>query len=284
MNNFKRYYFILFIIGVIAAWIFVLKLPSDENLLVHLLDVGQGDAIFIETPERNQILIDGGPDISVLGELSSVMPFYDRSIDLVVLTHPQEDHIFGLVEVLRRYDVASVLLTGVNYKSKTYDEFINIVKEKNIDSYVAQAGQKIKFSDVVFDVLYPFNNLLGSDFAGDANDTSVALRLQYKEKSFLFMGDAEVQEELALINSGHDIDVDVLKLNHHGSKTSTTQLFLEKTTPEIALASVGINNRFGHPHQEVLDRLKEISLLRTDQNGRITVITDGINLKVESER
>lgn len=280
----KRYYFFFLIFTAVSVWVFVVAGAPRNYLSVYALNIGQGDAIFVETPQRHQIVIDGGPDARVLSELSAVMPFWDRSIDLIVLTHPQEDHMFGLIEVLRRYDVANVLMTGVNYPTRTYEEFKKAVRAEGAHVVIARAGEKIRFGDgVEMDVLFPEIAVAGKDAPADVNDTSMATRVRFGKKNFLFMGDAGMQEESALVNSGEDIDIDVLKVSHHGSKTSTSQLFLEKTSPALALVSVGAKNKYGHPHPDTLARLAGIPLYRTDTQGRVAVYTDGERISVATE-
>ncbi|MCR4323148.1 MAG: MBL fold metallo-hydrolase [Candidatus Azambacteria bacterium] len=281
----KRYYFFFLIFTAASVWAFAVAGAPRDFLSVYALDVGQGDATFIETPRRHQILIDGGPDTRVVSELAEVMSFWDRSIDLIVLTHPQEDHMFGFIEVLRRYDVANVLMTGVNYHTRTYEEFKKAIEKEGARVILARAGEKIKFDDgVEMDILFPTNTIAGTDAPADVNDTSVASRLRFGERTFLFMGDAGIQEESALVYSGEDIDIDVLKVNHHGSRTSTSLLFLEKTTPTLALVSVGAKNKYGHPHQDTLTRLAEVPIYRTDTQGRVAVYTDGVHISVATER
>ncbi|MEK7066907.1 MAG: ComEC/Rec2 family competence protein [Patescibacteria group bacterium] len=282
----RRFYYFIILFGTfILVWLLVWLTAPNGKLKFYALDVGQGDAIFIETPRKNQILVDGGPNSKVLSELGEVMPFYDRTIDLIVLTHPQQDHIFGLVEVLKRYKVANVLITGVDYSGGAYEEFKKIISEKGINVFIAQSGQKVFLDkDTSLDVLYPFEKLFSEKFAGDVNDTSVAAVLSFGNKKFLLAGDAGLMEEAGLVNSGADIDIDVLKLNHHGSKYANSRLFLEKTSPEIAVVSSGKNNRYGHPHKETLGRLANIPLYRTDTQGRIAVLTDGKDLSVKTER
>lgn len=281
----KQYYFFFLVFTAISVWAFAVAGVPRDFLSVYALDVGQGDAIFIETPKRHQILIDGGPDALVVSELAEVMSFWDRSIDLIVLTHPQEDHMFGLIEVLRRYDVANVVMTGVNYHTRTYEEFKKAVEKEGARVTIAQAGENIRFDDgVEMDILFPINTMAGTDAPADVNDTSVAARVRFKERTFLFMGDAGMQEEAALVHSGENIDIDVLKVSHHGSKMSTSQLFLEKTTPAIAVVSVGAKNKYGHPHPDMLARLGAIPLYRTDTQGRVAVYTDGERISVATER
>ena len=268
---------------VVLVWFFVFSYGLDKNLKVYFLDVGQGDAVFIETPDKVQVLIDGGPDNSVLSELSEIMPFYDKEIDLLVLSHPQKDHIFGLIEVLKRYKVKSVLFSEIEYKNSFYDEFKKIVSEKSINKIEAKAGVSLALGEFVLaDVLYPFSDISGEEIS-DPNDASLALMVSFLDKKFLFAGDAELKEELELVNSGIDIDVDVLKADHHGSKTSNSELFLESTTPEFFVISVGKKNPYRHPSDIVLERLKNTKVLRTDLSGMVKIITDGRVLKYETE-
>lgn len=279
-KNLKISFYLLIALAmmVVFVWFPIFTYGYDGSLKVYFLNVGQGDSSFIETPERIQVLIDGGPDNSVLSELSSVMPFYDRTIDILVLSHPQKDHIFGLVEVLKRYEVGNVVFASIEYKNSAYDEFKKIIEEKNINKIEAKAGTQIKIGQYAFlDVLYPFGDI-SEKSVENPNDVSVAVKLNFLGKEFFFAGDAELKEEVELVNSGEDVDIDVLKVNHHGSKTSSSELFLEKTTPEIAVISVGKNNSYGHPHQEVLERFENIKTLRTDINGRVQITTDGLSL------
>ena len=266
------------------VWYVVFNFGSDGKLHVYFLNVGQGDATFIETPDKFQVLIDGGPDNSVLSELSKVMPFYDREIDLVAFTHPQNDHIFGLVEVLKRYKVKNVMFSSVVYQNRAYEEIKSIIEEKGINVMDPVAGERLQIGKAAFlDVMYPFESVSGTE-VDNPNDISMSLKLDYLGKSFLFSGDAELKEEMEMVNSGEDIDVDVLKINHHGSKTSSAELFLESTTPELAVISVGKQNPYGHPNESVLERLKNIKYFRTDLAGRIEVLTDGGSLDYKLEK
>ncbi|MBI3671305.1 MBL fold metallo-hydrolase [Candidatus Azambacteria bacterium] len=218
-----------------------------------------------------------------MSELSSVMPFYDREIDLVVFSHPQKDHIFGLIELLKRYKVDNIMFSSIDYQNSFYDEIKKIIEEKKINKIEAKAGEHINLGETAFlNVLYPFKDVANLSVQ-NPNDFSMAVVLNFLGKKFLFAGDAELKEELELANSGLDIDVDVLKINHHGSKTSSSEIFLEKTTPEIAVISVGKNNPYHHPSDIVLERLKEIKLFRTDINGRVKITTDGSELNFKTQ-
>ncbi len=263
----------------VLAWIVVFDL-AQNNLKVIFFDVGQGDSIFIETPRKHQILIDGGPDISVLERLGENMPFYDRTIDLIVLTHPDHDHMAGLIEVLKRYDVQNVLWTNVVKDDSEYDQFKKMIEQSNV--VTAQFGQRISSGKgFVMDVIYPFEDLAGQEFK-NLNNTSIVNKVFFGEHVFLLTGDASKSIERKLIEKGIDLRANVLKLGHHGSKTSTSKEFIEVVNPEIAIVSCGKNNKYGHPAPEVLAILNEygINILRTDELGNIKIISDGQTIKV----
>jgi len=281
---------IFVILGVLVlanvfAWTVVSDLRQSKFLEVNFFDVGQGDAIFIETPEKHQILIDGGPDSTILEKLGVEMPFWDRTIDLIILTHPEEDHLSGLIGVLKRYKVENILWTGVLHTAPEYDEWNRAIETEGAKIQIAKAGQKIfwnKNPEDFIEILYPFENLSGQDFK-DINDTSVVSHLVFGEKSFLFPGDIFEKAEGEILNRGMEVNSDVLKVAHHGSKTSSSPQFLAKVSPKIAVISLSKNNKYGHPHQETLEKLKNygIRILRTDQSGDIKIISDRINLKLE---
>jgi len=272
------------VVANIFAWIIAYDLSKPKFLEVNFFDVGQGDAIFIQTPQLHQILIDGGPDPTILEKLGKEMPFWDRTIDLVVLTHPEEDHLAGLIDVLKRYKVENILWTGVLHTAPEYDEWKRAIETEGAKIEIAKAGQKIfwdKNYENFIEILYPFKNLVGQDLK-EVNDTSVVSRLVFGEKSFLFPGDIYEKAEKEILNRGAEINSDVLKISHHGSKTSSSPQFLEEVSPEIAVISAGLNNSYGHPHKETLEKLENygIRILRTDKEGDIKVISDGINLRI----
>ena len=265
----------------ILAWIVVFDLVQN-NLKVVFFDVGQGDSIFIETPQKHQILIDGGPSSAVLEKLGNEMPFYDRTIDLIILTHPEHDHLGGLLEVLKRYKVENILWTGVLRDTAEFEEWKRLLtEEKNAVIKIAQAGQRIIFSTrpvlAVMEIFNPFENLEGKEIK-NTNNSSIISQLVFGENKFLFVGDVYKSVERKLIN----IESDVLKVGHHGSKTSTSKEFIEAVNPEIGVISVGRENSYGHPTPEVLEILEkyDINILRTDQIGDIKIISDGQNLEI----
>ena len=273
---------ILFFLNILA-WIAVYDLSKPQFLEVTFFDVGQGDAIFIETPKLHQILIDGGPDSVILEKLGGKMPFWDRSIDLVILTHPEHDHLAGLLEVLKRYKIETILWTGIIRNTSEYKEWLNLIQEEGAKIKISQASQKIKLTENIYlDILSPFENLEGQEFK-NSNNTSIVSRLNFGEASFLFTGDIFKSVERKLIEKDIFLDSDILKVGHHGSKTSTSEEFLAEVTPEVAIISVSKDNRYGHPHQETLETLKKygIRVLRTDGEGDIKIISDGTNLIIK---
>lgn len=268
---------ILFSLNILA-WLAVFDTAS-QGLEVTFFDVGQGDAIFIETPQRHQILIDGGPDETILEKLGENLPFWDRTIDLVILTHPEHDHLAGLLEVLKRYKVEDILWTGVVKDTAEYEEWQRLIREEGAQIKIVQAGQEIKARRTVLRILYPFESLEGQEFK-DSNNASIIARLVFGQTSFLFTGDVykSVEKELLLSLAKQQLDSDILKVGHHGSKTSSAKEFIEEVSPEIAVISVGKDNKYGHPHQETLQNLEGIKIFRTDLDGDIKIISDGVLL------
>jgi competence protein ComEC len=258
----------------------------DDKLRVSFLDVGQGEAILIQKGSQ-QVLVDGGPSPQALAlALGSKMPFWDRTIELVVLTHPHADHLTGLVEAVKRYRVERVLYPESDYDSPLCREWLGLIGERDIECTIAQAGQEIDLGDgVMIEVLNPqIPPLIGTN--SDINNNSVVLHLSAGEVSFLLTGDIEREAEFGLIARGSDLSGTVLKVGHSGSATSTTPEFLAEVSPGVAVISVGKENRFGHPSGEVVGRLEEKlgagNIFRTDQRGTIEFITDGEKLWVRT--
>ena len=283
---------ILFFLNILS-WIVVRDLNKPQFLEVNFFNVGQGDAIFIESPKRHQILIDGGPGSTILEKLANKIPFWDRTIDLIILTHHEKDHFAGLIEVLKRYKVENILWTGIIRDTPEYREWTELIKKEGAKIKIAKAGQKIKLSTLssgrelfssYFDILYPFDELTNQEFK-DSNDTSIVIKLVFKDIDFLFTGDISTKVEEKLISAKLPLQSEILKVPHHGSKYSTADYFLENVLPEIAIIQVG-KNSYGHPTKEVLERLEKfgIKTLRTDQDGDIKIISDGENLKIKNQR
>ena len=288
--NFKNKKLVFGIFGFlffanILAWIVVYDLSQQRFLEVTFFDVGQGDAIFIETPQGHQILVDGGPSSAILQKLAKEMPFYDRTIDLIILTHPEKDHLSGLLDVLKSYKVQNILWTGVIRETPEFKEWENLIKKENANIRIAKAGKKIIFpakkESAYFEVLYPFEDLEGI-FLNDSNDTSIVCRLVFGKKSFLLTGDItkKVEQEL-LTKEDFLLDSDILKISHHASKTSTSEKFVEAVSPLLAAIQVGKNN-YGHPTPEILAVLQKfgIETLITKEVGDIKIISDGEKLLI----
>lgn len=271
--------FLLLITTTLLACSLLLK-PKKEEVLakVYMLNVGQGDSFLIEASSGAQILIDGGRDATVLSELGKVMPWNDRSIDVIVATHPDADHIGGLVSVIKRYDIGLFLTSDVYSDTQTYKSLITAVLQKNIPAYYVRSGMNLNLDttpNTDFTVLFPDRNT----HTWETNAASVVGKLQIGERSMLFTGDSPISVENYLAKKiPSELDVDILKLGHHGSKTSTSPEYLRATTPGLALISAGVNNSYGHPHKEVLDLLKKFNIpfVSTQTVGTYTLETDGV--------
>jgi len=285
----KRKVFLSVIFLLVLANFFVWKGIFDLSegvLKVVFFDIGQGDSIYIETSQGHQILIDGGPSgKKILEKLSGEIPFWDKSLDLVILTHPDADHLSGLNYVLKRYKVENILWNGVKKDTETFNNFQKNLekerKEEKANIIITQRGQRIKAGKTEIFVLYPFQNLEDEFFKENTNDTSVVVKLSFYENNFLFTGDIseKVEKELIIGDSYLSLNSQVLKVAHHGSKSSTSRDFLKTVKPEIAVISCGINNPYGHPSQNALSNLQEfgINILRTDQKGDIKIVSNGKN-------
>ena len=265
------------VVGNILAWKIVFDLSKPEFLEVNFFDI-PGEAILVQTPERNQILIDGGSTSEILEKLSKEIPFWDREIELLILTHPDIDHLGGLLEVLKRYRVKNIIWTGIVKKGTGYEEWKKLIEKEKAKIEIAKAGKRVFCQDCQweFKIFSPLLSLEGIEFK-ESNDTSVGGKFIFSKTSFLFTGDLSQTAEEKVLTRDFSLKSEILKVAHHGSKTSTSEKFLEKVSPQIAIICVDKNNKHGHPHQEVLDRLRKngVKILRTDLNGDIKIISDG---------
>lgn len=270
------------IVASIAVALVSSTLQRPQSLVVTVFDVGQGDAILIRTPSGDTILVDGGPDRRILEKLGSALPFWDRTIDLVVLTHPHADHVTGLIDVLARYPVARILGTGVVHTTPEYLEFLQTIKDRGKILEEARRGDRFEFGDVAMEVLAPIESLAGKRVE-ELNNTSIVLRATYGETHFLLTGDAQGEVEEELLSSGSVSSADVLKVGHHGSKDASSERFLAAVHPTYAVISVGKDNSYGHPSPRTLARLERAGswVLRTDEHGDIRFTSDGRTLHLQ---
>lgn len=277
-----RKHLALYFVGILfAANFFIWYAVSAETrgtLTVAFLDVGQGDAIFIESPTGKQIILDGGPDGSVLSRIGALMPFYDRSIDMLIVSNPDKDHFAGFIDVLKNYQVGGIMEPGTIPDTEIYKIFKDFVRKEGAMSVLARRGMNIDLGGGAYlQILFPDRDVSGLS----TNDGSIIAKLVYGNTSLLLMGDAPQNIEKYLVSlDGGNLDVDILKLGHHGSKTSSGDALLSVSSPEYAIISAGAKNRYGHPHKEVLDRLTKynISALGTYQEGAIVFESDGERL------
>ncbi|HBZ36152.1 MAG TPA: hypothetical protein DEO26_00250 [Candidatus Veblenbacteria bacterium] len=272
----KRIYYLLIggVILLAAGWL--LSFNHQAGLSVTFFDVGQGDAALIRTAEGQNILIDGGPSRSILSKLGAYLPWTDRTIDLVILSHPHADHVTGLNHVLENYQVNHVLISGALHTTSEYLRFLELIKEKNIPITIALAGQTFTLNGGVnIEVLWPIESLAQKEFT-DLNESSIVNKVTYGDTAILFTGDTPLENEEAVLQSGQIIKADILKVAHQGSKTSSGDNFIKAVSPQVAVISVG-NNNYGHPNADTVARLKSLVpvVLRTDEAGDITYISNG---------
>lgn len=286
MNHLKKYLpYILILLLFLISLVTMLSLYTHNNekfMKVVFLDVGQGDAIYIEAPNGRQILIDGGPDAKLLSSLGKVMPFADRSIDMIIATHPDMDHIGGFSLLLDNYKITSIIENKtISSSSQIYSSLEDKISKKKINKIIARRGMHIILDEkknIYLDILFPDRDI--SNF--DSNDSSIVSKLVYGNNSFMITGDASLYTENLIEWNEKETTLhsDVLKLAHHGARTSSSVLWLEKVNPSIAIISAGKNNSYGHPHQELLDRLSTLHIpyLSTIEKGNIIFKSDGIKL------
>jgi competence protein ComEC len=236
------------------------RLAHPGGLVAHFLDVGQGDCAFLITPNGHQIVVDGGRDLAALPQIGADMPLLDHSIDLLVLSHPQLDHIFALPELLRRYHVGAVLMTGLAYNLRRYDEFLTLIAQQHVPVLIADPNKDLTLDDgVTLDTVWPPPVYLGKTVE-EANNTSIALHVRYGSSAILFTGDMEEIEEEAILGSHASVRSNVLKVAHHGSKTSSSTGFLLAVHPSLAVISAGRHNTYGHPHKVTLERFHALKI------------------------
>lgn len=282
--DFQRLIILFLFVAAIFTWSQALKSPVPETLRVTFLDVGQGDSILVQTPEGANILIDGGESSSALK--LELQKRGIREIDVLVLSHPHADHVGGLVWVAKNLKIEMVLDSGQSHTLYQYKEFLQNIDKRGIEYKVVRRKDKFLIGDTLkLEVFHPQESLI-SGSRSDLNNNSVVLKLTYGEFDLLFPGDIEEEAETLICDLDENIEVEVLKVPHHGSASGMSLEFLKKVSPEIAIISVGEGNRYGHPAKSTINRLKKfgVDLYRTDKNGTVTVVSDGKSFEVTTEK
>ncbi|MCI9302561.1 ComEC/Rec2 family competence protein [Clostridium sp.] len=286
MNNFKfnnKFFKILSSIFIVIIFILFFNLNNNANfknkMIIHYIDVGQGDCILIQVNNKN-LLIDSGPSTNRKYLLNYLKKINIKKFDYIIATHPHDDHIGNMDTIIKRYNVEKFYSPKVTTSSDTFDSLLSALVDKNLKINVLKKGtNQINLGkNANLKVLSP-----KKDFTSDnLNNYSPIIKINFLNNSFLFTGDAETSDENLVLFENNDLKADVLKVGHHGSSTSTSLDFLNSVDPSVAIISVGKNNSYGHPSQKVLSLLDEsnIKTLRTDISGNIIVISDGKNISI----
>ncbi len=270
----------IFITSITIIIFTIIPLLQTPLLKVSFLDVGQGDAIFIQAPNGRKLLIDAGPDQSVIEEIGKLLPFFDRRIDMILATHSDADHIGGFSYLFDRYYIPLVIESEI--ASPTVVNRVFNEKQENEKSarLFSRTGERIILDpkrNIIIDVLFPDQNPEN----WETNEASIVVKVSYGETAFLLTGDAPSDVENHLVDIyGNQLQSNVLKLGHHGSKTSTSELFLQTVQPEYAIVSAGLGNRYGHPHSEVLEQVEnyKVRILETTSSGTIQCLSNGVRV------
>lgn len=257
---------------------FVTVEPAQDNLIVHFIDVGQGDAILIQQGESN-MLIDAGDNRYGEVIVNYLRKHKVKRLDYVIGTHPHADHIGGLDNVINTFEVGKIIMPKVSHNTRTYEDVLLAIKNKGLKITTPKVGDKYQLGEAEFTIIAP-----SSEKYSNLNDYSVSIRLDFVNNSFIFTGDAEERSEREMLQTGIPLRADVLKVSHHGSSSSTTDEFLKAVNPSVAIIQVGANNRYGHPHREILDKLAHIKVYRTDLHGTIIIKSDGTEITIITEK
>ncbi len=277
--------FILLISINAGVWYEVFFGQTKDTLEISFLNIGQGDAIYIEAPDGYQVLVDGGPDESVLSELGRVMSFLDKTIDMIVVTNPDKDHMGGFIPFLERFKVDTFVESGTTNTTETFKALEELKIKEGATLVTARRGMRFILDEgrgIYLEVLFPDRDVSGVS----RNEGSIVAKLVYGETSVMLQGDSPASVENYLISLDGEknfLDSDILKVGHHGSRTSTSENYVKEVTPEFAVISSGKGNSYGHPHKEVLETLQKenVKVLRTDTEGRISFFSDGVNWKLK---
>ena len=274
-------HFVVFLAIVCQLLFNIIENDNDGLMHLHMLDVGQGDAFLLQTVDKKYVLIDGGPSSNLIDVMADYMPFWQNRLDLVIATHGDSDHIGGLVELSERYVIENFLYNGESKNTLIFEELMKNISIDGVDISIAQSGEEIQVGCCMeIDILWP-----GSIKIEDSNDRSVSIIAKYKDFEIYMAGDLGYKYEEKITNN-LGVDIEVMKLSHHGSRTSTSTKVVDNIRPQITLISAGKDNKFGHPHREVLDLLDKNNIIqyRTDIQGTVSIKSDGSGYVVDIEK
>src|SRR3989338_11487995 len=285
LKSYKKYNLLIFtfLLFVITLFLFFQDFKNSSRVLTFaMLDVGQGDALFIESPTGTQVLFDAGPPRKIMSQLARVMSLFDRTIDAIVITNPDQDHIGGFPDILKVYKVGGVFEPGTFNDSKIYQNLEQEIKDKKIPKILAKRGMRLHIGPgAVIDILFPDRDVS----LWDSNDGSIVAKLTYGKTSVMLTGDATAETEKIILEEFSSLQLwsTILKVPHHGSRTSSSVAFVKAVSPSYALISDGKDNKYGHPHQDTLDTLTLFGakIFRTDLLGTIIVKSDGKSEKIQ---
>ena len=284
LHTYLRWYILLFFCLVsIAVWSVILREDRRGVLTFAALDIGQGDALWIESPTGTQVVVDGGPANALLRELPRVLPWYDKHIDMLVVTNPDKDHYEGFLSLLKNYSVDAVLESGTLSKTDTYALLEKEIADKHIPRILGRRGEVVDLGDGArFEILFPDRDVTNTS----SNDGSLVMRLVYGDTSVLLQGDSTANVEHYLFGlDGTRLKSTILKAGHHGSRTSSTLEYVQEVAPQFAVMSSGALNSYGHPHKETLDTFERLGIpaLDTCVMGRIVFHSDGTKFTLENK-
>lgn len=269
---------------ILISLLIIISETIPHRLKVSFLDIGQGDSIFIETPSGHTMIIDGGPSDAVLARVNEEANYFTRDIDVMVATHPDSDHVTGLIPIMEKYGVKNILVSGETSDTGVFKDLYDHIQHEEAELHVANRGDVIDFQDgVTATILHPYR---GEKFP-DTNSASVSLVLSYGDENFLLTGDLPSTNEPLLVSSGLlPKNITVYKAGHHGSKYSSGEQLLTYIKPEYAVISAGADNKYGHPNPEAIARLEKYSkeILSTISRGTISFLTDGKTVELETQK